>query len=56
VSGGMQFYFYIANVSIPLVRTNIIQTPEISLARSIIHSILFLICLYFGFIRNPKNQ
>jgi hypothetical protein len=55
VSSGMQFYFYIANVSIPIVGTSIVQTPELSGIRSGIHFMLFLLCLYFGFIRKPKN-
>jgi hypothetical protein len=36
--------------------TNIVQTPEISGLRSIPHFILFLICLYFGFIKKPKDS
>jgi hypothetical protein len=53
VSAGMQFYFYIANVSMPLVGTGIVQTPELSGARAIVHFILFVICFYFGFLRKP---
>jgi hypothetical protein len=49
VSGGMQLYFYLAEVSIPLLGTSIVQTPELSGARSIIHLLLFLLSLYFGF-------
>jgi hypothetical protein len=56
VSSGMQFYFYIANVSMPLVGTSIVQTPELSGVRSIIHFVFFLTCFYFGFIRKPKNS
>jgi hypothetical protein len=51
VSAGMQFYFYITNVSIPLIGTSLVQTPELSGVRSMIHFIFFLICLYFGFIK-----
>ncbi|HEY3040998.1 MAG TPA: hypothetical protein VGJ66_19820 [Pyrinomonadaceae bacterium] len=54
VSSGMQFYFYIANVSMPLVGTSVVQTPKVSGIRAIIHFILFLTCVYFGFIRKPK--
>jgi hypothetical protein len=50
VSGGTQFYFYINNVAIPLLGTNLVQTPEVSGVRSGIHFVLFLLCLYFGFI------
>jgi len=55
VSGGMQCYFYLANVSMPLVGTDIVQTPELSGLRSILHFILFLVTFYFGFIRKPKD-
>src|SRR5262245_4059832 len=54
VSAGIQFYFYLANLSIPLLGTSFVQTPAISEFRAIVHSILFLICLYFGFIRKPR--
>src|SRR5262245_47208434 len=56
VSGGIQFCFYLAHVSVPLIGTSVVQTPQLSLVRSIIHLSLFLTCLYFGFIRKPKNQ
>jgi hypothetical protein len=55
VSGGMQFYFYLANVSVPLIGTSIVQTPELSGVRSILHFIFFLVTFYFGFIRKPKD-
>ena len=56
VSGGMQFYFYLANVSVPLVGTSIVQTPELSGVRSILHFIFFLVTFYFGFIRKPTDS
>ena len=56
VSGGMQFYFYLADVSIPLVGTSIVQTPEVSGVRSILHFIFFLLTFYFGFIKKPKDS
>ena len=40
----------------PLVGASIVQTPELSSVRSIIHFVLFLTCFYFGFIRKPKNS
>jgi uncharacterized protein (DUF486 family) len=55
VSGGVQFYFYIANVSVPLIGTNIVQTPELSGVRSIIHLGFFVLSFYFGFIRKPAH-
>lgn len=54
VSGGIQFYFYLTNVSVPLLGTSIVQTPELSGVRSILHLTFFVICFYFGFIRKPR--
>jgi hypothetical protein len=51
VSSGILFYLYLADVSVPLLGTGFVETPKISANRSLIHFILFLICLYFGFIR-----
>jgi hypothetical protein len=53
VSSGILFYLYLADVSVPLLGTDFIDTPRISGGRSIIHFVLFLVCLYFGFIRKP---
>src|SRR5262245_66013851 len=49
VSWGIQLYLYFAQVSVPLLGTDLVFTPEISGARSIPHFIFFLLCLYFGF-------
>ena len=54
VSAGIQFYLCLAKVSVPLLGTNLVLTPEISGLRSIIHFILFVLCLYFGFIKEQK--
>lgn len=54
VSSGILFYLYLANVSVPLLGTNFVETPQISAGRSVVHFILFLLCLYFGFVRAPK--
>ena len=54
VSSGILFYLYLANVSVPLLGTSIVATPQSSGARSIVHFILFLLCFYFGFVRKPK--
>jgi hypothetical protein len=56
VSAGIQFYLYLAGVSVPLLGTNLVVTPEISQRRSIVHFILFGLCLYFGFIKKPKDS
>jgi uncharacterized protein (DUF486 family) len=54
VSAGIQFYLYLVRVSVPLLGTNLVQTPDVSAVRSVIHFILFLVTLYFGFIRKHK--
>ncbi|MEH2513175.1 hypothetical protein V1291_004529 [Nitrobacteraceae bacterium AZCC 1564] len=54
VSSGTLFYLYLADVSMPLLGTSFMETPEISGGRSVIHFILFLICLYFGFFRRER--
>jgi len=52
VSSGILFYLYLADVSVPLLGTGFVETPQISGARSIVHFILFLLCSYYGF-RKP---
>ena len=56
VNAGILFYLYIARVSVPLLGTNFIETPEISGARSIVHTALFLSFFYLGFIRKWKRH
>src|SRR5215469_13723058 len=53
VSAGIQLYLYIANVSVPLLGTHLVFTPEISGLRSIPHFVFFLLCFYFGIIKRP---
>jgi len=48
VSSGMQFYFCLAKISIPLLWTNASQSPELSGLRGTIHFLLFLVCVYYG--------
>jgi hypothetical protein len=48
VSSGLQFYFYLVKLPIPLMWTNAVQSPTLSAERGTIHFVLFLICLYFG--------
>jgi len=55
VSGGIQFYLYLADVSVPLLGTGVVQTPPLSGVRSILHFIFFLVTFYFGFIRKPER-
>ncbi len=54
VSGGVQVYLAFANVSVPIVGTDIVQSAELGYARGAAHLILCLVCLYFGFIRKSK--
>jgi uncharacterized protein (DUF486 family) len=54
VSSGILFYLYLADVSVPLLGTSFVETPQISGGRSIVHFILFSLCFYFGFVRKPK--
>jgi hypothetical protein len=56
VSSGVLFYLYLANVSVPLVGTSFVATPQISGARSIVHFMLFLLCFYFGFVRKTRTS
>jgi hypothetical protein len=56
VSAGIQLYLYLVNVSVPLIGTSLVLTPEISGVRSILHFIFFLVTFYFGFIRKPKDS
>ncbi len=56
VSGGIQLYMAIAGVSIPILGTSFVQTPQIGFVRCIPHFVFFLLCLYFGFIRKPKDS
>jgi hypothetical protein len=53
VNSGILFYLYLADVSVPILGTSIVEPPEASGYRSVVHFILFLLCLYFGFIRAP---
>jgi len=54
VSSGTLFYLYLADVSVPLLGTKFVATPETSGVRSIVHFTLFLLCFYFGFVWKPK--
>ena len=37
VSSGILFYFYLANVSVPLLGTGFVETPQISGGCSLVH-------------------
>jgi hypothetical protein len=58
VSSGMCWYLWVTGISLPIVlpyaETISVETPEISGQRAIVHFILFLLCVYFGFISKPR--
>ncbi len=54
VSAGIQIYLAYAQVAIPVLGTNLVQTSNVGYSRGIIHLILCVICFYFGFIRKNK--
>jgi hypothetical protein len=57
VSSGTQFYFYLAQLPIPLIWTSAVQSPELSATRGAIHFALFLVCTYFGwFFRRSASE
>ena len=41
-SAGIQLYLFVVGVSVPLIGTSFVQTPELSAIRSSIHFVLFL--------------
>jgi hypothetical protein len=51
VSAGILFYLYITGTAVPLIGTHFIVEPEANGIRSIVHTLLFLVTFYFGFIR-----
>jgi len=55
VNAGALFYLYGVGVSVPLLGTRFIETPEVSCVRSIIQAMLFAILFYLGFIRTWKR-
>lgn len=55
VNCGILFYLYLAHVSVPLLGTSFVQTPEISGMRSIVHAVLFVTFFYLGFVRKWKS-
>ena len=56
VSSGILFYQYLADVSVPLLGTDAVLSPQINAVRSAIQFILFLLCGYFGFIHRPAER
>ena len=59
VSSGILWYLWVTNTSVPIVMpyagTVSVETPAISGQRAIVHFVLFLVCLYFGFFSRPRR-
>ncbi|NVO13510.1 MAG: hypothetical protein HXX10_05675 [Rhodoplanes sp.] len=51
VSTGVLFYLYLADVSVPLLGTTFIETPDVSGVRAIVHAAMFVVFFYLGFCR-----
>ena len=56
VSSGILAYLSVADVSVPLLGTDFVETPSISAARAVVHFALFLLCLYSGFFRGGRER
>jgi hypothetical protein len=60
VSSGILWYLWVIGISLPIVLpyagTISVETPDISGQRAIVHFVLFLLCLYFGFLSKPKEN
>ena len=54
VSAGVLCYLYVARVAVPLLGTPLIESPEMSGIRSIMHGVLFVATFYLGFVRKWK--
>ena len=50
MSSVILFYHWLAGVSVPLLGTDAVLTPQTNAVRAGIQFILFLLCGYFGFI------
>jgi hypothetical protein len=56
VSTGVLFYLYLARVSVPLLGTDFVETPEISGVRSGVNAVFFVTFFYLGFLRKWKSR
>jgi len=55
VNAGILFYLYLAGVSVPLLGTSFVETPELSGLRSVVHAILFLAFFYLCIVRRSAG-
>lgn len=56
MSSAILFYHYLADVSVPLLGTDAVLSPQINAVRSGIQFILFLLFAYFGFIHRSTGR
>jgi hypothetical protein len=56
MSSAILFYHWLADVSVPLLGTDAVLSPQINAVRSAIQFIFFLLCGYFGFIHRPTGK
>ena len=56
VSSGVLLYLCLAKVSVPILGTTLVQTPEVAGTRSVVHFVFFTLCFYFGFIKKPAPK
>jgi hypothetical protein len=56
MSSVILFYHYLADVSVPLLGTDAVLSPQVNAVRSAIQFVLFLLCGYFGFIHRPAEK
>jgi len=56
VSAGTLFYLYLARVSVPLVGTTFVASPQLSGTRSLVHGVLFVVTFYLGFVRKRNAR
>lgn len=55
VSSGILFYLYLADVSVPLLGDRFCRKhPRSAVVNPSLHFILFLVYIYFGFVRKPR--
>ena len=60
VSSGILWYLWLTGTAVPIVLPYAgrvaVEPPEISGQRAIVHFVLFLLCLYFGFFWKRRDR
>jgi hypothetical protein len=55
VSAGILYYLAAMKVSVPVLGTRYVESPQVSGRRAIVHTALCAICLYLGFFRKAPQ-